>query len=97
MANENDDKKGINPAAAGVVGAVIGAAAAGAAIALSDKDNRKKLEKAFKEAKTESSKRFIQLKTAADSVKSQAMAQLEKRKAKKAPAASSRVAKSKKS
>lgn len=96
MADEN--KKSINPAAAGVVGAVIGAAAAGAAIALSDKDNRKKVGKAIKEVQTEGSKRFAQLKKAADQVKNQAVAQIEKNKAKKPnpKAASSRVSKVKK-
>jgi VIT1/CCC1 family predicted Fe2+/Mn2+ transporter len=39
------DKKGINPAAAGIAGAVIGAAAAAAAIVLSNEKNRKKAEK----------------------------------------------------
>lgn len=42
MANE---KKGLNPLATGVAGAIIGAAAAAAAIALSDEKNRKKVEK----------------------------------------------------
>lgn len=41
MANE---KKGLNPLATGVAGAIIGAAAAAAAIALSDEKNRKKVE-----------------------------------------------------
>ena len=40
-----DNKKGVNPAAVGLAGIVIGAAAGAAAVALSDKENRKKLEK----------------------------------------------------
>lgn len=39
-----DDKKSVNPLTTGVVGAVIGAAATAAAIALSDEKNRKKVE-----------------------------------------------------
>ncbi len=39
-----DGKKGVNPLTTGVVGAVIGAAATAAAIALSDEKNRKKVE-----------------------------------------------------
>ena len=39
-----DEKKGVNPLTSGVVGAVIGAAATAAAIALSDEKNRKKVE-----------------------------------------------------
>ncbi|OGE28648.1 hypothetical protein A2867_04350 [Candidatus Daviesbacteria bacterium RIFCSPHIGHO2_01_FULL_40_11] len=41
----SDEKKGLNPLATGVAGAMIGAAAAAAAIALSDEKNRKKAEK----------------------------------------------------
>ncbi len=76
----NDDNKGVNPAAAGVVGAVIGAAVAGAAVALSDKENRKKVGKAIEEIREEGTKRFTQLKNAADQVKTQAVAQIEKSK-----------------
>lgn len=76
--SDDNEKKGINPAAAGVVGAVIGAAAAGAAIALSDKENRKKVGKVIKEVKTEGSKRLAQLKKAADQVREQAVAKLDR-------------------
>lgn len=41
----SNDKKGVNPLATGVAGAMIGAAAAAAAIFLSDEKNRKKAEK----------------------------------------------------
>ena len=51
---QQDDKKvGVNPVAAAVVGAVVGAAAvgiAGAAV-LANKDSRKKLEKGIDDAK----------------------------------------------
>lgn len=40
-----DDKKGINPVAVGLAGAVVGAAAAAGAIILADEKNRAKLEK----------------------------------------------------
>jgi hypothetical protein len=67
----DNDEKNINTAAAGVVGAVIGAAAATAAIALSNKENRKKVGQAIKEIKTEGSKRFVELRKAADQIKDQ--------------------------
>lgn len=41
----SNDKKGVNPLATGVAGAMIGAAAAAAAMFLSDEKNRKKAEK----------------------------------------------------
>ena len=40
-----DEKKSVNPLEAGVVGAIIGAAATAAAVVLSDEKNRKKAEK----------------------------------------------------
>ncbi len=40
-----DDKKGVNPIAVGLAGAVVGAAAAAGAIILADEKNRQKLEK----------------------------------------------------
>lgn len=40
-----DDKKGVNPVAVGLAGAVVGAAAAAGAIVLADEKNRKKFEK----------------------------------------------------
>lgn len=40
-----DDKKGINPVAVGLAGAVVGAAAAAGAIILADEKNRAKLGK----------------------------------------------------
>lgn len=46
----NDQKKGVNPVAAGIAGAAV-AAAGMAAVALSDKDNRKKAEKILKDFK----------------------------------------------
>lgn len=46
MAN---DKKSVNSLATGVAGAIIGAAAAAAAIALSDEKNRKKAEGVLKD------------------------------------------------
>lgn len=52
------DKKGINPLATGVAGAVIGAAAAAATIALSDEKNRKKAEKILNDMQKEGNKIF---------------------------------------
>lgn len=48
---DKGEKKGINPAAAGLVGAAIGAAAGAAAVALSDAKNRKKLGNTVNEIK----------------------------------------------
>lgn len=69
----NNDKKGINPAATGVIGAVIGAAATAAAIALSDEKNRKKVEQILKDLEKrgdkifkEVSKRAMELKDLSD-------------------------------
>lgn len=50
------DKKGLNPLATGVAGAVIGAAAAAAAITLSDEKNRKKAEDVLKSLQSEGDK-----------------------------------------
>jgi len=58
MANE---KKGVNPLATGVAGAVIGAAAAAAAIALSGEKNRKKAEKILFDMQKEGNKIFKQI------------------------------------
>lgn len=52
----SDDKKGISPLATGVMGAVIGAAATAAAIALSDEKNRKKAEGILKDLQKQGDK-----------------------------------------
>lgn len=66
MANE---KKGVSPLTTGVAGAIIGAAAAAAAIALSDEKNRKKaqsilegLEKEGDKVLKEISKKALEIK-----------------------------------
>jgi 16S rRNA C967 or C1407 C5-methylase (RsmB/RsmF family) len=46
-----DDKKGVNPIAVGLAGAVVGAAAAAGAIILADEKNRQKLGKTVEELK----------------------------------------------
>lgn len=56
-----DEKKGLNPLATGVVGAVIGAAATAAAIALSDEKNRAKAEKVLKDLEKQGSSIFRQV------------------------------------
>ncbi len=56
-----DDKKGLNPLATGVVGAVIGAAATAAAIALSDEKNRAKAEKVLGDLEKQGSSIFKQV------------------------------------
>lgn len=53
-----EEKKGINPLTTGVAGAVIGAAAAAAAIALSDEKNRQKAEKILTDMQKEGNKIF---------------------------------------
>lgn len=50
------EKKGINPIAASLAGAAVGAVVAAGTIALSDKKNRKKVEKIFDEIKDEGMK-----------------------------------------
>jgi len=56
-----DDKKGINALATGVAGAVIGAAATAAAIALSDEKNRKKAEKVLSDMQLEGNRIFKEI------------------------------------
>lgn len=48
-----DDKKGVNPVAVGLAGAVVGAAAAAGAIILADEKNRQKLEATMAKLKKE--------------------------------------------
>lgn len=91
----NDDKKGINPAAAGIVGAAIGAAVAGAAIALSDKENRKKVGKKLTQIRNEGEKKLTELKKVANQVSDQAKTSFDKVKTKALPA-STKAAKPKK-
>lgn len=55
------DKNGVNPLATGVAGAIIGAAAAAAAIALSDEKNRKKAEKVLGDLEKEGNNIFKQI------------------------------------
>lgn len=69
------DKKEFNSAAAGVAGAIIGAAATAAAIALSSEKNRKKAEAILKDLQKEGnkvikeiSKRALELKDKSDDV-----------------------------
>ncbi len=65
------DKKGINPAAAGMVGAVVGAAVGAAAVVLSDEKNRKKLGAKVDQFKKEGSKTFQDLKRRAGETQEQ--------------------------
>lgn len=55
------ESKGVNPLATGVAGAIIGAAAAAAAIALSDEKNRKKAEKVLGDLEKEGNKVFKEI------------------------------------
>jgi len=66
-----DDKKGVNPAATGLAGAIVGAVATAAAIALSDPKNRKKAESFLKDLKVRGEKGLAQLKKEADKINSQ--------------------------
>ncbi|MBI2017899.1 hypothetical protein HYS92_02510 [Candidatus Daviesbacteria bacterium] len=63
-----DDKKGINPAATGLAGAILGAVATAAAIALSDPKNRKKAEAFLKDLKERGEKGLEQLKAEAEKI-----------------------------
>ena len=64
-----EDKKGLNPLATGVVGAVIGAAAAAAAIALSDEKNRAKAEKVLGDLEKQGGTIFKQISKMAMEIK----------------------------
>lgn len=68
MANE---KGGINPAATGLAGAIVGAVATAAAIALSDEKNRKKAEDFLKDLKERGEKGLEQLKKEAEKIGNQ--------------------------
>lgn len=68
MAN---DKKGINPAATGLAGAIVGAVATAAAIALSDEKNRKKAEDFLMDLKERGEKGLEQLKKEAEKFSNQ--------------------------
>lgn len=76
------DKKGINPAAAGLVGAAIGAAAGAAAVALSSEKNRKKLGKTVKNLTDEGTKTINELKGKIDQWRDDAEEKVEDTKAK---------------
>ena len=65
MAN---DKKGINPAATGLAGAIVGAVATAAAIALSDEKNRKRAEDFLMDLKERGEKGLEQLKKEAEKI-----------------------------
>lgn len=72
----SNEKKGVNPLEAGVVGAIIGAAATAAAVVLSDEKNREKAEKILKDLQNkgdkiikEISKRALDLKDQVQPVK----------------------------
>ena len=54
--------KGVSPVVAGIAGAVIGVAAAAGAVALSDKKNRKKIEKITQDLRAGGAKAIERLK-----------------------------------
>lgn len=64
--------KGVNPLAAGAMGAVVGAVAGAAAVAMTDEENRKKVTKAINKLKTEGNKRLSQIRQRADRFATQA-------------------------
>ena len=57
----SQDKKGLNPLATGVAGAIIGAAAGAAAVVLSDEKNRGKAEKILTDLQKEGNKIFKEI------------------------------------
>ncbi len=71
-------KKGLNPAATAVAGALIGAAAAATAIVLSDEKNRKKAEKILKDIQESGDKIINDITQKARDLKDQADKQLSK-------------------
>ncbi len=74
MANNN---KGVNPVAAGVVGAVVGAAVGATAVALSDEKNRKKIGKKFDELKKGGQQVYSDIKDKMEDLSSQGEAKVE--------------------
>lgn len=64
-----ENNKGINPLAAGLAGAVVGAAAAAGAIILADEKNRAKLEKTIGELKKQGFKVMEVVQSSAQEVK----------------------------
>lgn len=70
--------KGVNPLATGVAGAVIGAAAAAAAMFLSDEKNRKKAEKILGELEKDGTKVFSEVKRIAMELKDKGVKTLPK-------------------
>lgn len=61
VTNNTSKKDMINPAAAGVVGAVIGAAGVAAAMVLSNKETRQKVSQKLTQVKDQSMKTYQQL------------------------------------
>ncbi len=69
------DNKGVNPLATGIAGAIIGAAAGVAAMALSDEKNRKKAEKVLGDLEKEGAKVFQEIKRVALELKEKGVKQ----------------------
>lgn len=67
----NSEKKSVNPLEAGVVGAIIGAAATAAAVVLSDEKNRKKAEKILNDLQTKGDKIIKEISKKALEIKDQ--------------------------
>lgn len=91
----SQDKKGVNPLATGVAGAIIGAAAAAAAVALSDEKNRHKAEKVLSDMQKEGNKIFKEISRMAMELKDKGEKMLPAQKA-IAPAKTKAVRKAKK-
>lgn len=79
------DDKGINPVATGVVGAVIGAAAAAVAVVLSDEKNRKKAEQILEGLEKEGNKIFQEVSKKAKELMGKSEVAPEKAEPKKLP------------
>lgn len=64
-----NNKKGVNPVAAGIAGAVIGAAAGAAAVVLSDEKNRKKIKGKIDEYKKKGQRAYSDLQDKVEEMK----------------------------
>lgn len=76
MTVKMSDKKGVNPAAAGLIGAVVGAAAGAAAVVMSDEKTRRKVEKAIKVLKNEGIKKYQEFQGSVSRVQRKTKAEL---------------------
>jgi gas vesicle protein len=74
------NKKGMNPVEAGIIGAAAGLAVGATAVALSSKENRKKIGKGFEKVKEMGQEAYSDMKAKVEDVASQGEAKVEEAK-----------------